>query len=611
MVKWDAKSGFAVVVTIFVVAGLWLSVGGGEAGVAAPAAPSQAGAADGRNDTAETVVLSAPSQAPPQAPPQAPSQPPPTAPPAPPDFPRFACAGMCGTGTPRVPPVADDAAERASLVTDPVPTTALPNATWAFLASGAAGGAGCDANATCVANGACSGSWRLVGGCPFAGLEADFYQRGPIAAANRFLFNRSNGTCPMHASVARHHAAFTSAAWLADAVAGRRFVFIGHSHQRNLFTTFAQMAVRAAPARYRVALDIRHTTLNTTWFEEARTLVETATGRVAAVYVVSPLPSFHDLDVAARYLKGGAPTDVVVGRGVWDVCYVGVHPEDMRVQLQFVLAEARRRFPAARLTLYPTHFVQRSALDASFRAKVKRCARLRAQLVYRDALYAAVRNLNGGLLRDAAFHGAAEGEAVPAAVFRRPIEVLDVFAMTATPEARALSDAGHNGHHYASPLRVSFVVQLLLGDNDVEAAAGRRAPLPLPPAPASDLLLSRAASGLLYHGERAPRAGEPAAMALYDAALLQPAFHRFRAAAAGLRRAVRGKCFTCLTREQACAVLGYREVLACNHPLGMVAALPGDVANGTQAIYAGVAEGTAQLNITDACLAMSMRARGH
>ena len=106
-----------------------------------------------------------------------------------------------------------------------------------------------------------------------------------------------------------------------------------------------------------------------------------------AKYWSSNIPAFDDI---ARLEAIPGLTDLVLGRGIWDMINLGIDPEDLRVQLQFFLAEARRRLPAVKIHLYATAFVHLRMRPGATGS----CNTLSAQLVYRDALYAAAANFN-------------------------------------------------------------------------------------------------------------------------------------------------------------------------------------------------------------------------
>ena len=68
-------------------------------------------------------------------------------------------------------------------------------------------------------------------------------------------------------------------------------------------------------------------------------------------------------------------------------------------------------------------------------------------MLYRDALFAAVHNVNANILP------LLQKSSDPTS----PIRIADFFEMSASPDARWHSDA----HHYAPAVRVSMIIQLL------------------------------------------------------------------------------------------------------------------------------------------------------
>jgi hypothetical protein len=426
--------------------------------------------------------------------------------------------------------------EEVVFIRDQFRPAALPRSSYDFITR-----APHMAVAPCCIFGQCTGGWRVVPNCAWAAVRSGYNVSKASAAsaeaerkdkrveeltsiADGDGFHAQTTTCMMHESLAPLASSFLDTAWLRDIVKRRTIAFVGHSHVRQLFQTFLSMAHVVARVKV-VAYDNDKENFHVGVFDAA-------SGRCIALHVFTTQQRFADLDVVAN-VTAGRVTDFVFSRGMWELARLGDHPEDMRVQLQFFLAETRRRFPATSITVVPTHFVHQVA-----KSKLLRCMRPIAQLVYRDAVFAAVHNFNEGLLPTAAFRrqsNVSDGDAAGIAKFVDPVRVLDLFNITGTPEARRVSNVLSDGHHYAKRARISFVVQLLRGDN--AAPPPPTTPLPMTPTAEEHAALGiRAASRLPWHGNRSADADDPAILAYYDAVLLRPAFHRLRSNASFLGR---------------------------------------------------------------------------
>jgi hypothetical protein len=399
--------------------------------------------------------------------------------------------------------------------------------------------------------------------------------------------NVAAGSCIVHRSLAPLVGDFSSATWLKRVARRRVVAVIGHSHQFQLFAAYCDM-LRAALGDANVVGPEKNDTAIYLWGRDppAAAAAVPLPLRLLAIFVRSNFLSFPTLAA----LEGAAPTDIVVGRGIWAMLNVGIAPEDLRAQLQLSLAEVRRRFPAARLTLHAQWAVHRRVVHR-YKKDIP-CPTLAAQLVYRDAQYAAVRNFNAAVLPAAAFRDSSDAldqrDAVAVRNFLRPVAVLDVFPMTATPEAAALSDWPKHGHHYATAVIVNVVVRLLRGNNSVEAA-GPAPPVAVGAAPVNASHLMEQ-SGLQWHGNRTLASGDAAVLALYDRLQRTAAFHRYRSGAAQLDRSA-NLCNGCRMVDDPtyvamhasaawrswavasfCFAAWYRAAVSCYDPVGFVAA---------------------------------------
>jgi hypothetical protein len=503
--------------------------------------------------------------------------------------------------------------EEVVFIRDHFRPAALPRSTYDFITRTPH-----MAVAPCCIFGQCTGGWRVVPNCAWAAVRSGYNVSKASAASAEAerkdkrveeltsiaddgdRFHAKTTACMMHESLAPLVSSFLDTAWLRDIVTGRTIAFVGHSHVRQLFQTFLSMAHIVARVKV-VAYDNDKENFHVGVFDAA-------SGHCIALHVFATQQRFADLDFVAN-VTGGRVTDFVFSRGMWELARHGDHPEDMRVQFQFFLAETRRRFPASSITVVPTHFVHQIA-----KSRLLRCMRPIAQLVYRDAVFAAVHNFNEGLLPTAEFRrqsNVSDGDAAGIAKFVDPVRVFDLFNMTATPEARGVSNVMMDGHHYAKRVRISFVVQLLRGDNT--APPPPTTPLPMTPTAEDHAALGiRAASRLPWHGTRTADADDPAPiLAYYDAVLLRPAFHRLRSNASFLGRGLR-ICDQCsmpntgapgqkLTKGQqqkakamrnnwSCMQARMARLQSCDHPV----------------VYVSNAGGKARLG---PCLAMALDAR--
>jgi hypothetical protein len=376
----------------------------------------------------------------------------------------------------------------------------------------AAAAAGC-----CSIGASCSGEWTAQPNCSWSALRhraADFATArvdSALAAEQRL----PPGSCMRHASVAA--AAFDSA-WLDKLVNDDRRVLglVGHSHQRNLMRLLEPML--AAVYRGRTAYARNES--------GGDTIADAATGRVLALYD----ETYHG-EVNFGGLAAAGVTDVLIGRGMWDMNVYDTAPDDVRVQTQVALAELRRRLPRAQITVYATHFGHAPHADG--------CFSLERQLLYREALYAAVHNVNAFVLPAPAFRAAAGlggADAAALAHFTDPVRVLDVFAMTATPEARRCSDLRLRlGHHYGTPVLLNILARWLTSPNTA----------PAPPAPTPDADIDTA---VWRPRQRAPRQRAPrvagAAAAYFSAAIVAKGFHRYSVGVAARAMPVCNHCRT-------------------------------------------------------------------
>jgi hypothetical protein len=198
-------------------------------------------------------------------------------------------------------------------------------------------------------------------------------------------------------------------------------------------------------------------------------------GTLRARFVTNVNMLLRELDTLADV----AVTHFVFSKGIWSMLNYGQHPEDMRVQLQLFLVEVRRRFPAARVTVVPTHRV-RPVL-----ATHRRCSSIAREAHYRDAVLAAVANVNAVLSDAVVGPTVVNGTA-------RLIDVLDMYDLTSTPEARIMSDIGDHGHHYSPQVNLNILIIWL------------RAPQVVPNGndlPASPRTNGTDGMGLMFHGE--------------------------------------------------------------------------------------------------------------
>jgi hypothetical protein len=122
--------------------------------------------------------------------------------------------------------------------------------------------------------------------------------------------------------------------------------------------------------------------------------------------------------------------------------------------------------------------------------------------------------LPASAFRAAAGLGGADAAAL--ARFADPVRILDVFAMTATPEARRCSDLRLRlGHHYGTPVLLNILARWLTSHNT--------APLPPDPTPDADI------DAAVWNGHAvAPPGVDAAGAAYFDSAVVDKGFHRHR-----------------------------------------------------------------------------------
>jgi hypothetical protein len=379
-----------------------------------------------------------------------------------------------------------------------------------FLSDGARPGAEC-----CSIAGACTGDWSTRGSCAWAKIHQAPLLRVPDWTTNKIdtfapsMLGLPPGACLMHKDVPP--AAF-SATWLDQLVNtdGRVLGVVGASHQRQIMMVLDPMIQKV---RRGTAFKLVGGVPYAVWDPKTRA--------VFARYFES-----RDGDVDIDALVAAGATDVLFGRGMWDVLSFDTPLEDVRVQTQIVLAEIRRRLPGARITVYPTHFAHWNR-DG--------CLSVERQLLYRDAVVAAVHNVNTHLLPSDAFRATSDAlnASDPAAslAFSDPIRVLDVLEMTATPEARRCSDVlAPAGNHYCTAVLINIVARWLLGDNvavrpaatrdDSDIDVGRWAPVPR---------------------RTAPKPASPA-RSFYRRALSEVGFHRYGLLTAAARSLPCNEC---------------------------------------------------------------------
>jgi hypothetical protein len=363
--------------------------------------------------------------------------------------------------------------------------------------------------ACCTIGSACRGAWRTHPACFFADVGAKpFPLRFPdghrdIEKYYALLKLDRTRECMVHESV---DAAFFDGKWFTELMAkGARLGMIGHSHMRTLFHAIDPMINKAMPGetvlkkiiegkdgvgRAVLSKEIRHRRtdkLMVKWWDLSASEVDLA-------------------DVAREEL-----TDIFVGRGMWDILFFATPMDDLRVQMQIFLAELRRLQPRARLTVYVPHFIH---IDK------RGCCSLARQIAMRDAVYAAIHNVNDVVLPSSKFAATVADAGFNATdcrhmkKLRDPIRAVDVMEMTATPEAALCSDTWTgNGHHYTLSILVNVAARWLTGDNAVP---------PPPPVPGNTTV------DMTKWKRRRERAAAPSpSEAFYDELLQSEAFHRY------------------------------------------------------------------------------------
>jgi hypothetical protein len=346
----------------------------------------------------------------------------------------------------------------------------------------------------CSIGSACTGDWSARKNCAWS----DCHQiPSPVRIPDPTTMNIDRklapprmlqlppGACLLHKSV---NTTSFSRKWLAKLINedGRVPALLGASHQRTVMRLLDPMLQKIREG---------------TKFDSRKTWVA-ATNEQLSHYGES---RYGDVDIEALVRSGA--TDILFGRGMWDQIFFDTPLSDVRVQTQVLFAELRRRLPGARITVYATHF---GHWDKDG------CLSLERQLLYRDAVIAAVHNVNAHVLPSDAFRAtctalnASDPDAL--AAFRDPIRVLEVFDMTATPEARRCSDLlVPSGNHYCTAVLLNIVARWLRNDNFAVP----------PPAP-------HAEGDVVNVWKRSGARAKPtAATKYYDAVLQQPGFHRY------------------------------------------------------------------------------------